>query len=300
MSCAPIDLSGRATCETASHPQTPAPDMTTEPASASEPESAVPGDAPPSHAPSLQKRILKYGAAVLLIYLLVAYVLLPLAWELYIHRHPALDEVPGITETGTGIPGDPLNVALIGTKSQVEAIMHAAGWYPANALGLKSDLKIAADTVLDRPYDEAPVSSLYLFGRKEDLAFEKPVGDNPKQRNHVRFWETPKPDSDGRPCWIGSATYDERVGLSHTTGEVTHHIAADVDTERDRLMRDLEQTGELSQIDTVPDFHKVPEGTNGGGDPWHTDGALTVGVIADSATAPPAETPPAKAEPAQR
>ena len=33
----------------------------------------------------------------------------------------------------------------------------------------------------------------------------------------------------------GGATFDERVGLSHTTGQITHHIAPDVDTERDHL-----------------------------------------------------------------
>jgi hypothetical protein len=41
--------------------------------------------------------------------------------------------------------------------------------------------------VFKRPDDEAPVSTLYLFGRKEDLAFEKPVGGSPKERHHVRF-----------------------------------------------------------------------------------------------------------------
>jgi hypothetical protein len=209
----------------------------------------------------------------------VAYVLMPLIWKSYIHRHPALDDVPGITETTTGIPGDPVNVALVGARSDIEQIMQAAGWYPADALGLKCDLKIAADTVLERPYDAAPVSSLFLFGRKEDLAFEKPVGDDPKQRNHVRFWQSPKNDTDGRPFWMGSATYDERVGLSHTTGEITHHIGANVDAERDRLLHDLEQTGQLSETYTVNNFHKVREGRNGGGDPWHTDGGLRVGVI---------------------
>jgi hypothetical protein len=274
-----------------------APAMTTEPASNEESvsgeTSTADGGAEPRRS---SRRILKYGAAALLAYLVIAYVALPLAWEYYTHRHPALDDVPGITETGTGIPGDPLNVALIGTKSQVEGILQAAGWFPADALGLKSDLKIAADTVLDRPYDEAPVSSLFLFGRKEDLAFEKPVGDNPKQRNHVRFWEAPQRDSDGRPCWLGSATYDERVGLSHTTGEVTHHIAPDVDTERDRLMHDLELTGRLSQIDTIDNFHRVREGRNGGGDPWHTDGALKVGVISDSTGTQAAGSIPTKSE----
>jgi hypothetical protein len=157
--------------------------------------------------------------------------------------------------------------------------MQAAKWDAAAALGLRSDLKIAADTVLSRSDDEAPVSNLYLFGRKEDLAFEQPVGDSPRKRNHVRFWRTPQANSDGRPIWIGSATYDERVGLSHTTGQITHRIAPDVDAERDHLFADLKQTGELSEVYDVDHFHTVLEGRNGGGDVWRTDGRLMVGVI---------------------
>ena len=233
-----------------------------------------------------RRGMLTIGAGLMLGYLGVAYVLMPLFWKVYIHRHPALDDVPGITETTTGIPGDPINVALVGTRAEIDSIMQAAGWYPADALGLKSDLKIAADTVLERPYDAAPVSSLYLYGRKEDLAYEKPVGDDPKQRNHVRFWQSDKSDPDGRSFWMGSATYDERVGLSHTTGEITHHIAADVDTERDRLMHDLQQTGDLSETYTINDFHKVRDGRNGGGDPWHTDGRLMVGILYEEPSQP--------------
>jgi hypothetical protein len=204
---------------------------------------------------------------------------MPLVWKRYIRRHPALDDVPGITQTTVGIPGDPINVALIGTQRDVVRILHDAKWYPADPITLKSSLEIAADTVLRRSYDDAPVSSLYLFGRKEDLAFEKPVGNSPRERNHVRFWKSAKADPDGRPVWYGSATFDKGVGLSHTTGEVTHHIAEDVDAERDRLFNDLEQTGDLSEVYDVPDFHKVRAGRNGGGDPWKTDGALRVGVI---------------------
>jgi hypothetical protein len=228
---------------------------------------------------SLRRRIVLSVAALIVLYLAVAYVVMPFVWDRYIHRHPALDDVPGITQTTVGIPGDPINVALIGTRQDVERVLTAAQWHPADPLGLRSDLKIAADTVLKRSYDEAPVSSLFLFGRKEDLAYEKPVGDNPRQRNHVRFWQSEKVDPDGRPVWVGSATYDERVGLSHTTGEVTHHIDGDVDAERDRLFHDLQQTGDLTETWDVDGFHKVREGRNGGGDRWHTDGNLRVGVI---------------------
>jgi hypothetical protein len=226
------------------------------------------------------RRVAVLIAGLVLLYAVVAYLVMPLDWKRYLRRHPSLDDIPGITHTKDGIPGDPLNVALIGAERDVKRIMLAAKWYPADPLTLRSCLEIADDTVLKHQYDDAPVSNLYLWGRKEDLAFEQPVGDNPRKRHHVRFWRSEKIDPDGRPVWVGSATYDERVGLSRTTGQITHHIAPDVDAERDHLVANLKQTGDLSEVYAVEDFHKILEGRNGGGDPWHTDGRLYVGVIA--------------------
>jgi hypothetical protein len=231
---------------------------------------------------SLARRLALLAAGVLVSYLALAYVIVPGFWKRYAHRHPGLDDVPGITETASGIPGDPLNVALVGSKADFIKTMLAAKWFPADPLSLKSCLEIAEATVLKRAYDDAPVSSLYLFGRKEDLAFEQPVGPDPKQRHHARFWKSDKLDADGRPVWLGSAVYDKSVGLSHTTGQITHHTAADVDTERDYLFQDLEKSGDLSEGYFIDNFHKTREGHNGGGDPWHTDGRLRVGVIVKS------------------
>ena len=243
-------------------------------------EPAVPQpEIPPAKRSSLRNRIVVVVVGLLLLYAAAAYIVMPLDWRRYVRRHPALDDIPDITYTKTGIPGDPLNVALIGTETDVKRIMLAAHWYPADPLTLRSCLKIASATVLKRPYDDAPVSNLYLFGRKEDLAFEQPVGDNPRKRHHVRFWRSEKTDPDGRPVWIGSATFDQRVGFSHRTGQITHHIAPDVDAERDHLFDMLRQTGDLSEVYVEDHFHKTLDGRNGGGDPWHTDGRLFVGVI---------------------
>lgn len=216
---------------------------------------------------------------LLLAYLVIAYVLAPNFWKFYFDRRPWLDGVPNITYAGDGIPGDPLNVALIGTKSELIGIKTAAGWFPADALSLRSSLEIAEATILERPYQDAPVSNLFLYGRKEDLAFEQPVGDDPKQRHHVRYWQSDKLAEDGRPLWLGSATYDRRVGLSHTTGQITHHINPDVDTERDHLFNDLQKTKKLKEQSQTDDFHTIREGRNGGGDPWYTDGRLFIGNI---------------------
>jgi hypothetical protein len=260
--------------ESTSSPDSP-PEPTSEPAS----DQASSAPATTTTHRGWWRRIGILFVVAALVYLLVAYLLMPDAWKHYVRKHPSLANVPRITHTKGGIPGDPLNVALIGTEDDVKRIMIAARWYPADPLTLKSCLKIAEASVLKRPYDAAPVSNLYLFDRQQDLAFEQPVGNDPRQRHHVRFWKTDRTDGDGRPVWIGAAVYDQHVGLSRTTGQITHVTAPDVDTERDYLIDCLEKTGDLVDEYAEDDFHSIRQGKNGGGDPWRTDGKLAVGVL---------------------
>ena len=56
------------------------------------------------------------------------------------------------------------------------------------------------------------------------------------------------------------------MGFSHTTGQITHVTAVDVDAERDYLFACLEKTGGLADHQVVAGFHKQLEGRNGGGD----------------------------------
>lgn len=214
-------------------------------------------------------------------YGLGAYLVLPLLWSRYTRQHPAINASPTLTKTSDGHAGDPINVALIGTESELKQAMQSAGWFEADPLNLKDDLQIAEGTVLKRPYDKAPVSNLFLWGRKEDLAFEQPVGKDPRKRHHVRFWKSDVVDSDSRPAWMGSATYDERVGLSYTTGQITHHIDAHVDQERDHLFDSLASASALADRTTIQQFQPNLEGYNGGGDKWVTDGSLRSGVLAE-------------------
>jgi hypothetical protein len=220
----------------------------------------------------------KIALVVVAAYLLAAYIVLPQIGKWRAQRHPDLVDGMRITHTAQGLPGDPLNLALVGSEEDVVRAMIAAGWRPADALSLRSSARIAVDTVFDKPDPNAPVSNLYLFGRKEDLAFEKPIGNSPKERHHVRFWRSNHMD-DGRPIWMGATTHDVGVELSHTTGQVTHRIAPDVDAERDLLLADLAAANRLSGTRWIVGFHKELQGRNGGGDPWHTDGRLAVATL---------------------
>ena len=150
----------------------------------------------------------------------------------------------------------------------------------ADPVTLKSSIRIASSVLRDRPYADAPVSSLFLFGRKQDLAFEKPVGDNASRRHHVRFWKSTELGRNGVPLWIGAVTFDQSVGLSHRTGQITHHIGPDIDAERHGLFDDLRKGGWLTELFQVTGVGATVLGRNGGGDRYYTDGELTIGVLA--------------------
>jgi hypothetical protein len=239
-----------------------------------------------------RRRFLVWSGVVVLIYLLAAYVIMPLVWKRDARRHPQLFDAPRITHTPAGIPGDPLNIALLGSEADVIHAMTTAKWDPADPLTYRSSIRIAVDSVFRKPDPDAPVSTLELFGRKQDLAFEQPVGDSPRQRHHVRFWHWDQL-YDGREVWFGAVTFDERVGLSHTTGQVTHHIGPDLDAERDRLVLGLQQAGMTEEVFWLDGFQQL-QGKNGGGDPWHTDGRLEVAelVVAPSSPATATNNPP--------
>jgi hypothetical protein len=146
-----------------------------------------------------------------------------------------------VTRTASDIPGDALNVGLVGSKEDVLRAMNTARWFPADPITFRSSVEIVGSVVLDRPYHDAPASLLYCRGKKEQLAFEKPDGRSADRRHHVRFWLVLDQGADGRPVRLGSIAFDRGVGLSHNTGQVTHHIAPDIDAERDLLMQDLRE-----------------------------------------------------------
>ena len=219
-------------------------------------------------------------AALLVVYGVLAYFFLPLVWKRYEHQK-ALAGFAMVTRTSDGIPGDPINVGLVGSKEDVLCAMHAASWFPADPTTLSSSLRIIGSVVLDRPYRDAPVSRLYYNGKRQDLAFEKPAGKSADKRHHVRLWQASDSGQEGRPVWLGAVTFDRGVGFSHRDAKITHHISPDVDAERDLLSDDLkdakvvESTYEVSGVGPAINAH------NGGGDSYFTDGEIKFSVLAD-------------------
>ncbi len=218
------------------------------------------------------------AAVFVALYVLAAYFLLPSTWRHYEHQKK-LATLAMVTHTKAGIPGDPINVGLVGSKEDVLCAMKAAGWYPADPTTLRSSIAIAGSVLLDRPYHDAPVSHLYYEGRREDFAFEKPVGKSADRRHHVRFWQVLESGDEDRPVWLGAVTYDRGVGFSHNDAQITHHIAPDVDAERDQLAVDLEDAKAVGSIYEVSGIGPTLNGRNGGGDTYYTDGEIKFSVL---------------------
>jgi hypothetical protein len=224
------------------------------------------------------RRYLLFLAAVIVCYVTVSYLILPATWS-RIEHEPGLSARPMLTSTVQGIPGDPINVGLIGTLEEVISAFRASGWYPADPITLRTSLEIVGSVLFDRPYKDAPVSPLFFEGRRQQLAFEKPVGVSADRRQHVRFWLVLANGAEGSPVWLGSATFDKGVTLSRDTGQVTHKIAPNVDEERDRLVGGLNQALMVTSIYQMKGIGPTLNGRNGEGDPYYTDGEIWVAKL---------------------
>lgn len=226
----------------------------------------------------MPRRLATVFAVIALLYLALAYLLVPALWR-HFENQPGLADLPMVTRTPQGIPGDPINVGLVGDRAEVVRAFLVAGWHPADPITLESSIAIGASVVFDRPDPDAPVSTLDFEGRKQDLAFERADGRSADKRNHVRLWLTLDKGVEGRPVWLGSASFDRGVGLSHDTGQITHHIGADLDKERDYLIGTLVDAGIVATTYQVSGIGPTIDGRNGGGDPYFTDGEVTIAVL---------------------
>ncbi len=105
-----------------------------------------------------------------------------------------------------------------------------------------------------------------MFGRGQDVGFQKAIGDSPRKRHHVRFWgkslehlpagpdtasfwlNTDRPAGDERVLWAGAATKDTGLGLTRMTFQVTHATDSDTVAERDFVIETLKGSGAIGDV----------------------------------------------------
>ena len=235
--------------------------------------------------------------AIFLTYVLGAYVLIPAAIRLARIFFPA-SHLPLYCVTPDGFASDPLNVAIIGSKSQLIKAMQTTGWYVADDHSLRNIIHEVISGIFNRSYPTAPMSNLYLFGRKQDIGFEIPIPGERGQRHHVRFWATTyDPDGNlsadkslGRPsqhCQRQKYSLDRRCvarrWLRHYPAQCAGH-AYDLSRyrhERNKIVNALDDAGKLQSIHDVRLGSPYSLRNRAFGGHLRTDGLLRVAKLKD-------------------
>jgi hypothetical protein len=168
--------------------------------------------------------------------------------------------------------GDPVNLVVIGDLPEVYVAFIRAGWDETETITSGTSWKTIKSFIGGGEYRYSPVSGLYVFGRPQDVAFQK-ARDNIHERNHLRLWLSPF-RFEGELVWLGQISRD--IGVRWTTKTITtHKIDPDVDETREYLLEDLAYAQALEKFAYVGGVGEVsytqPRG-NLTGDPWFSDG----------------------------
>jgi hypothetical protein len=239
-------------------------------------------------------RRLPWILALGITYGIAAYIILPRVIRLGL-KILKRQRVPSYTITGDGLPGDPVNVALVGTLQQLRAAFAATGWFEADRLSLASSWGMVRAFVFNKPYPTAPFSTLYLFGRGQDFGFQKPIDNSPRKRHHVRFWalsltrarstwgeadfwlSTDRPSDDETVIWVGAGTRDTGLSLTRLSFQVTHATDSDTNAERDFILAELAKWGCIEGVTIYRSGQDLPTGRI---NHYVTDGEITLARLA--------------------
>ena len=189
----------------------------------------------------------------------------------------ALEQLPCcVVDSKAEEKGDPLNLVMIGSGEDLFYAFIRAGWDETEVVTAASGFKTAASFVSGSAYRYSPISSLYLFGRRQDIALQR-IRDNIHERNHFRLWLAPM-TFNGQPVWIGQISRD--IGVRFTRKTITtHKIDPDVDETREFLVENLAYNQVLSKLAYVGGVVAAPIDAPRGnltGDPYFTDGLRVV------------------------
>jgi LssY C-terminus len=194
-----------------------------------------------------------------------------------------LAQAPRRVISKKGNQGGPVNVVLIGSKDEIQSAFERAGWTVAQDRNANSLWKTFEAVVKGRGYDDAPMSTLYLYGRPEEMAFEKMLNTF-TMRHHLRIWRAPVAASNGRSIWLVAADHDN--GFDIRPGVISHSVDPRVDLERAKVGADLGMTGMVDAEELVSVSNPARSGLTATGGKWESDGKVLVVMLR-----PPSESP---------
>lgn len=211
---------------------------------------------------------LPLALAILVTYIAGAYLLIPALIRLIRVLAPAR-HIQAYSVTPDGFASDPVNIGIVGTDRELLAAMRSIGWEVADPHTPRYLLRAIASTIFNRPYPTAPMSNLYLFGRKQDIGFEKIIKGERGHRHHVRFWAATYRDGtdlstgkinwhqhrarrqSGAALWVGAASRDIGLAFIMHNVQVTHMIHPDTNVERELIIGGLKRAGLVAATESI-------------------------------------------------
>ena len=184
-----------------------------------------------------------------------------------------LAQAPRRVRNKKGGEGGPVNLVLIGGRQEITAAFKKAGWTEAQDQNANSLWKTFEAVIKGTGYDAAPMSTLYMFGRPEDMAFEKMLNTF-THRHHLRIWKSPVVAPDGLPIWVVVANHDN--GFDIRPGVISHSVDPRVDLEREKVGADLGMTGMVDAEELVNVSNPARSGVTATGGKWESDGRILV------------------------
>jgi hypothetical protein len=184
-----------------------------------------------------------------------------------------LAQAPRRVRSKKGNEGGPANLVLVGSRQEITAAFEKAGWTEAKDQDADSLWKTFEAVIKGKGYDAAPMSTLYLYGRPEDMAFEKMLNTF-THRHHLRIWRVPAKAPDGRQIWLVVANHDN--GFDIRPGVISHSVDPHVDLERAKVGADLGMTGMVASEELVSVSSPARSGLTATGGKWDSDGRVLV------------------------
>ncbi len=199
-----------------------------------------------------------------------------------------LKELPCCATNAAGDrKGDPLNLVVVESKYEAVAAVASRDWHLVQTLDVQSIIETARAFLFRDEFLTSPVSSLYLFGRREDFALQK-ARATINERLHLRVWLLPQTYR-SRRVWIGQISRDIGVRLTDQTWNLTtHKISPDVDFDRNYILQDLLLSGLVDHygyVEGVGAARMSAPRNNLTGDRYYTDGLRLILFLSDRKTA---------------
>jgi hypothetical protein len=191
----------------------------------------------------------------------------------------ALEELTCCTTNSKGNEyGDPLNLVLVGSKNDILAALTRRNWHPTEIMWSQAIWRTFKSFLQGERYRYSPVSPLYVYGRRQDIAWQKARGTI-NERNHMRFWLSPIRFR-GKKIFVGQISRDIGVKFTLKSPTIsTHVIDPDVDEARRYFIEDLAYSQALASFGFVKGAGTVSKEApkmNLVGDPYYTDGLRAV------------------------